>query len=539
MDFKKLTDEELHDVKMEGQPGSNYWEWATAEQQRRERLRDGVSRRPHSSEVPGIELVERKLRSIHRNLTIVSAEYVPGRMIYSLILAGNGREGVVEFSKEFLDDLRDNTSARSSEYSMQLDDRLEATLRQAIARHEPGGSVSSSTKAKVSEASDSFEYDVAISFAGEQRHEAEGIAQCLREKNVKVFYDVYEQSNLWGKDLYAHLADVYQNKARFCLMLVSADYAAKVWTNHERKSAQARALSEKQEYILPVRFDETPIPGLPDTVGYLRFNDYGVHGICELLVKKLSGRPNYAGMPATKQIIVSDPEEYRLQRKALPITEILQKIYSKPYWLIWIRPTEFKPARFRNLDQCKRFMQSSSVRVPQLIPYPSVSARGVFETGDDWIANEFEGPHELERWNLFRSGQFVHYRAVDNTQYSEHLHALEILDKATQVFEFAARLNKERALSENARITIDLFGIDSLSLTWPADQGHTNQVPSDCWSQDKHINVVRGLATVELDKQKRQMALQVVLEIYAQFGWSEPPNEKIAATQKDRFSYID
>jgi hypothetical protein len=33
-----------------------------------------------------------------------------------------------------------------------------------------------------------FDYDVAISFAGEQRNEAEAIADCLKKNEVKVFY---------------------------------------------------------------------------------------------------------------------------------------------------------------------------------------------------------------------------------------------------------------------------------------------------------------------------------------------------------------
>lgn len=39
-----------------------------------------------------------------------------------------------------------------------------------------------------------FEHDVAISFAGEQRSEAEAIADCLANSQVKVFYDRYEQT---------------------------------------------------------------------------------------------------------------------------------------------------------------------------------------------------------------------------------------------------------------------------------------------------------------------------------------------------------
>jgi hypothetical protein len=132
-----------------------------------------------------------------------------------------------------------------------------------------------------------FDYDVAISFAGEQRADAEAIATCLRSTGVSVFYDQYEAANLWGKNLYDHLATVYHHQARYCLMLVSAAYAAKVWTTHERQSAQARALAENTEYILPVRFDDTPIPGLLPTIGYISFREYGVQGICQLLLQKL------------------------------------------------------------------------------------------------------------------------------------------------------------------------------------------------------------------------------------------------------------
>jgi hypothetical protein len=132
-----------------------------------------------------------------------------------------------------------------------------------------------------------FTYDVAISFAGEQRTEAEAIARCLVAAGVRVFYDGYEESNLWGKNLYDHLADVYQNKAQYCIILASEAYARKAWPTHERRSAQARALQEKQEYILPVRFDKTDIPGLAGTVGYLEYQRYGAQGICAAFLEKL------------------------------------------------------------------------------------------------------------------------------------------------------------------------------------------------------------------------------------------------------------
>jgi hypothetical protein len=96
-----------------------------------------------------------------------------------------------------------------------------------------------------------FEFDVCLSFAGENRAYVEEAAARLTEAGIRVFYDKYEQADLWGKDLYAHLDYVYRKAARYCVLFVSAAYARKNWTNHERQSAQARALEANQEYVLP------------------------------------------------------------------------------------------------------------------------------------------------------------------------------------------------------------------------------------------------------------------------------------------------
>lgn len=132
-----------------------------------------------------------------------------------------------------------------------------------------------------------MKYDVALSFAGEDREYVDQVAGHLRRAGVAVFYDKYEQVDLWGKDLYEHLSDVYKNKARYTVMFVSHHYAEKLWTRHERKSAQARAFRESSEYILPARFDNSDLPGLTDTVGYLNLRDFSPAQLAEAIRTKL------------------------------------------------------------------------------------------------------------------------------------------------------------------------------------------------------------------------------------------------------------
>jgi len=133
-------------------------------------------------------------------------------------------------------------------------------------------------------------YDVALSFAGEDRNCARELAELLTNANFAVFYDEYEQSTLWGRNLYSHLSDIYQNKARYCVMFISQHYAKKLWTKRERESAQARAFRESEEYILPLRLDDTVLPGLEDTVGYIDLRQNSVQHVFELLSKKLQAQ---------------------------------------------------------------------------------------------------------------------------------------------------------------------------------------------------------------------------------------------------------
>lgn len=132
-----------------------------------------------------------------------------------------------------------------------------------------------------------FQYDVALSFAGEDRKIVDKYAQSLKQNNVKVFYDLNEQANLWGKNLYDKLDQVYKEKAKYCVIFISKFYAEKLWTNHERKAAQARAFTENREYILPVKLDDTEIPGIHGTVGYIDFRTTTIDKLIELTLTKL------------------------------------------------------------------------------------------------------------------------------------------------------------------------------------------------------------------------------------------------------------
>jgi hypothetical protein len=143
-------------------------------------------------------------------------------------------------------------------------------------------------KPRLIESESAFDYDVALSFAGEDRRYAEELATTLHERGIRVFYDAFQKAALWGEDLYVYLTDLYRLRSKYCIMFLSRHYANKLWTSHERQAAQSRAFRENKAYILPIRLDQTEIPGILDTIGYLNWSEEGCRGIAQCVVEKLS-----------------------------------------------------------------------------------------------------------------------------------------------------------------------------------------------------------------------------------------------------------
>lgn len=139
----------------------------------------------------------------------------------------------------------------------------------------------------------SMKYDVGLSFAGEDRIYVSEVANCLEERNISVFYDDYEKHNLWGKDLYEHLSQVYKDDCQHVIIFISRHYANKLWTTHERRNAQARAFMESSDYILPVRFDDTEILGILPTTGYIRLDGMEPRELVKLVEKKIGDRRDF------------------------------------------------------------------------------------------------------------------------------------------------------------------------------------------------------------------------------------------------------
>jgi len=107
-----------------------------------------------------------------------------------------------------------------------------------------------------------WRWDVALSFAGAQRDYVEQVAAALKERGLRCFYDADEQIELWGKYLAEEVPGIYGEQAAAVVVFIPAEYVERDWTQLERRAALDRAVRERRDYVLPARFDDTPVPGL-------------------------------------------------------------------------------------------------------------------------------------------------------------------------------------------------------------------------------------------------------------------------------------
>jgi len=150
-----------------------------------------------------------------------------------------------------------------------------------------------------------YNHDIAISFAREQRDEAEKIAEQLKSLKNRVFIDKDFQHEIAASDIPDYLQRKFSTEARYCGVILSKSYDERQWTRYERKIIVERGVRQIKDYIIPIIFDGTKIPGILDDVGYFLLES-GIDHIASTIHKKLWHVPR----PADKCIIGKEAPEY-------------------------------------------------------------------------------------------------------------------------------------------------------------------------------------------------------------------------------------
>ena len=115
------------------------------------------------------------------------------------------------------------------------------------------------------EQNEDFEFEVALSFAGENRELAQFISETLTILDVSNFYDEMFEANFLGKAWSDQFQSIFSERSKYVVTLLDKHHAKKIWPTFEREHFAPRIADES---VIPIFLDDTKFVGIPrDLIG--------------------------------------------------------------------------------------------------------------------------------------------------------------------------------------------------------------------------------------------------------------------------------
>lgn len=139
-------------------------------------------------------------------------------------------------------------------------------------------------------------YDIALSFAGENRNLANLLHSKLVEREIPTFYDKDEQHRILAENVEDYLRPIYQTEADYIVVLLSQAYPRKIWTKFESDQFKDRFGSSA---IIPIWYSDTDTSMFDESRKYggMTFNvdndiELEAETIVETIARKLESSRN-------------------------------------------------------------------------------------------------------------------------------------------------------------------------------------------------------------------------------------------------------
>jgi hypothetical protein len=212
---------------------------------------------------------------------------------------------------------------------------------------------------------------------------------------------------------------------------------------------------------------------------------------------------------------------------------LIEKIKSRGYWRVVVRPTQYKKDLISSLSECLRLTEESKVSLRGW-DYPHIARRGEgLVNGDDWVESSTDWEPYIEHWRFYQSAQFVHlfncredWRDIDerggprrrSSLPESFLEPIWAVYRTTEIYEFAARLAAKSIFGNSLSISVELHNMKgrTLFLTDPS----RGQLLGDYTCQIDDISFSKKTMSVEvLLAKSRELALENIVHLFERFTW--------------------
>jgi hypothetical protein len=200
---------------------------------------------------------------------------------------------------------------------------------------------------------------------------------------------------------------------------------------------------------------------------------------------------------------------------------VLDKIRSRGYWSVVIRPVTFREDRVP-ADDLDKIILRNAVRSRWGYPIVDVSGSAEWRNGAGWIGQENDyGFIRIEAWRFYTSGLFVHYFSIagdwrrdpQNWPPNELIEYQNTIRTFGDVFEFAARLAQSPAGDNPMRVEIDIEGLQARRIIDPEQPWFDRSYKTD----DPRWSLSWEGAQVELIANPGKLAAEFASKFFAAF----------------------
>jgi hypothetical protein len=210
---------------------------------------------------------------------------------------------------------------------------------------------------------------------------------------------------------------------------------------------------------------------------------------------------------------------------------LLDKIHTRGYWEVIIRPNEFNKNRISNISNLFPLLEKSIVRIRGW-SFPHIDINRAPHIDIDWIGQELEWNHFLSSWRFYQSGLFIHvsglwvdwrdrssyFPADQNWKPNVSLGVVDCLYFFNEVFELAARLSLSEAGGDTMYIGIKSCNIQKRRLYIDDDPtfGILNSYQASMKDYPYEIEVAKEVLMAD----PKELAFQACNELFKRFNWN-------------------